>query len=104
NKPDTATSDNYAPKVPPVKQFRSPVHCADLSNDGLLYVCDRPNDRLQVFRTDGTFVKEKFIATNTLGDGSVWDVAFSKDPAQKYMFVADGKNEKIYVMLRESLE
>ena len=52
----------------------------------------------------GTFVKEKFIAPNTLGDGAVWDVAFSKDPEQKYLFLADGKNEKIYVMLRESLE
>jgi DNA-binding beta-propeller fold protein YncE len=80
------------------------VHCADLSNDGFVYVCDRPNDRLQVFRADGTFVKEKFIAANTLGDGSVWDVAFSKDPEQKYLFLADGKNEKIYVLLRDSLE
>jgi DNA-binding beta-propeller fold protein YncE len=104
NKPDDTNLGPYDPKAPPAQQFRSPVHCADLSNDGLLYVCDRPNDRLQVFRPDGTFVKEKFIATNTLGDGSVWDVAFSKDPAQKYLFVADGKNEKIYVMLRESLE
>ena len=41
-----------------------------------------------------------FIATNTLGDGSVWDIAFSKDPQQKYLFLADGKNEKIYVMHR----
>ena len=45
-----------------------------------------------------------FVATNTLGDGSVWDVAFSKDPQQKYLFLADGKNEKIYVMLRETME
>jgi DNA-binding beta-propeller fold protein YncE len=104
NKPDDTSLGNYDPKAPPAKQFRTPVHCADLSNDGFVYVCDRPNDRLQVFRADGTFVKEKFIATNTLGDGSVWDVAFSKDPAQKYLFLADGKNEKIYVMLRESLE
>jgi DNA-binding beta-propeller fold protein YncE len=104
NKPDDTNLGPYDPKAPPAQQFRTPVHCADLSNDGLVYVCDRPNDRLQVFRADGTYVKEKFIATDTLGDGSVWDVAFSKDPEQKYLFLADGKNEKIYVMLRETLE
>lgn len=104
NKPDDTDLGPYDPKAPPAKQFRSPVHCADLSNDGFVYVCDRPNDRLQVFRADGTFVKEKFIAANTLGDGSVWDVAFSKDPEQKYLFLADGKNEKIYVMDRQTLE
>jgi len=67
-------------------------------------VCDRVNDRIQVFRKDGTFVKEQFIAKRTLGDGSVWDIAFSKDPQQKYLYLADGKNEKIYVMDRESLQ
>jgi DNA-binding beta-propeller fold protein YncE len=85
-----------------IPQFRNPVHCAELSNDGLVYVCDRPNDRIQVFQKDGKFVKEVF--PKTLGDGSVWDIAFSKDPAQKYLFLADGKNEKIYVMDRQSLE
>ena len=104
NKPDDTNFGNYDPSLPPIKQFRTPVHCAELSNDGLLYVCDRPNDRIQIFRPDGTFVKEVFVATSTLGDGSVWDIAFSKDPQQKYLFLADGKNEKIYVMLRETME
>ena len=70
----------------------------------MVYVCDRPNDRIQVFTKDGKFVKEVQVAKNTLGDGSVWDIAFSKDPEQKYMFLADGKNEKIYIMLRETME
>ena len=104
NKPDDTNLGPYDPAAPPVKQFRNPVHCADLSNDGFLYVCDRPNDRLQVFRPDGTFVKEVFIAPKTLGDGSTWDVAFSKDPQQKHLYLADGKNEKIYVLDRQSLE
>ena len=60
------------------------MHCAELSHDNLLYVCDRVNDRIQVFKPDGTFVKEKFIDKQTLGSGSVWDIAFSKDPQQKY--------------------
>ncbi len=104
HKPDDTSLGNYDPSAPPAQQFRTPVHCADLSNDGLLYVCDRPNDRIQVFKADGTFVKEAFIAKTTLGDGSVWDIAFSKDPQQKYLFLADGKNEKVYVMQRDTLE
>ena len=104
NKPDDTNLGPYKPGEPPAKQFRTPVHCADLSADGLVYVCDRPNDRLQVFKADGTFVKEVIVAPKTLGDGSTWDVAFSRDPQQKYMYLADGKNEKIYVMDRQSLE
>ncbi len=104
NKPDDTDLGRYDPKAAPAQQFRNPVHCADPSNDGLVYVCDRPNDRLQVFKKDGTFVKETFIAKETLGDGSVWDIAFSKDPQQKYIYVADGKNQKVYVMDRQSLE
>ena len=84
NKPDDTNLGRYNPDAPPAQQFRTPVHCAELSNDGLVYVCDRPNNRIQVFKPDGTFVKEAFIAKNTLGDGSAWDIAFSKDPQQKY--------------------
>lgn len=104
NTPDDADLGRYDPEAPLAQQFRTPVHCAEPSNDGLVYVCDRPNDRIQVFRTDGTFVTEKIIAPLTLGDGSTWDIAFSKDPAQRFMYLADGKNMKVYVMERESLE
>ncbi|MBV8818372.1 MAG: hypothetical protein JO022_08435 [Acidobacteriaceae bacterium] len=104
HKPDDAPLGRYNPADPPAQQFRNPVHCAELSADGLLYVCDRPNDRIQVFKPDGSFVKEVFIAKNTLGDGSVWDIAFSKDPQQKYVYLADGANEKVYIILRETME
>ncbi len=104
NKPDDTNLGRYNPDAPPAQQFRTPVHCADLSNDGLLYVCDRANDRVQVFKADGKFVKEVFVAPKTLGDGSAWDIAFSKDPLQKYLYLADGKNEKVYVMQRDTLQ
>ena len=104
NQPEDVDLGPYDPEAPPAQQFRNPVHCAEPSHDGLVYVCDRANDRIQAFRSDGTFVKEVFIAPKTLGDGSVWDLAFSKDPEQKYLYVADGKNMKIYVLLRETLE
>ena len=102
--PSDSNLGRYDPAAPPAPQFRNPVHCAEPSNDGLLYVCDRPNDRIQVFKKDGSFVKEVRIAPQTRGDGSVWDIAFSKDPAQKYIYLADGKNEHIYVIDRQSLE
>ncbi|HET7294638.1 MAG TPA: hypothetical protein VFM88_19610 [Vicinamibacteria bacterium] len=103
NKPDDADLGKYDPDAPPAQQFRNPVHCAELANDGLVYVCDRANDRIQVFQRDGRFVKEQFIAKRTLGDGSVWDIAFSRDPQQRYLYLADGKNERIYVLERDSL-
>ena len=104
HKPEDANPGPYNPDAPLAQQFRNPVHCAEPSSDGLVYVCDRPNDRIQVFKKDGSFVKEQRIAPRTLSDGSVWDIAFSRDRAQKYLYLADGKNEKVYVIDRQSLE
>ncbi len=104
NEPDDARTPPYDPDAPLIQQFRTPVHCADPARDDHVYVCDRPNNRIQVFRKDGTFVNEVQLAPRTLGDGSTWDVAFSRDPEQEYMYVADGKNMKVYVMDRLNLE
>jgi DNA-binding beta-propeller fold protein YncE len=104
NVPDDANLGPYDPDAPPAQQFRNPVHCAEPTHDGLVYVCDRPNNRIQVFRRDGEFVKEVFIAPRTLGDGAVWDIAFSRDPDQRFLYLADGKNMKIYVLDRQTLE
>ena len=84
------------------KQF-STVRCAELSGDGFVYVCDSRNDRIQVFRKDGAFVKEGRVAPQTLGEGSAWDIALSTDPRQRYLYVADGMNMKIHVLDRETL-
>lgn len=93
----------YDPDGPPPPQFRI-VHAVRISNDGLVYVCDRTNDRLQVFRKDGTFVQERFVARQTLGSGSVWDVGFSTDPEQEFLIVPDGTNQEIRVLKRDTLE
>ena len=63
NKPDDTNLGPYNPDAPPAQQFRNPVHCADVSNDGFVYVCDRVNTRLQVFTKEGKFVKENWYAT-----------------------------------------
>ena len=104
NMPDDTDLGPYDPAAPPAQQFRNPVHCAEPSLDGFVYVCDRVNDRIQVFRKDGTFVSELMVAPETRGAGSVWDIAFSKDPQQTYIYLADGLNERVYIIERESME
>jgi hypothetical protein len=104
NRPDDTPLAAYDPSAPPSQQFRNPVHCVERSNDGLVYVCDRQHDRVQVFRPDGTFVKEAFYAKRTLGSGSAWDIAFSRDPQQRFMFLADGQNNRVRIIVRETLE
>ena len=104
NVPNDDDLGAYDPSAPPSQQFRNPVHCADPTDDGFVYVCDRPGDRIQVFQKDGTFVDEIIVAGNTLGSGSAWDVAFSPDPAQSFIYMTDGVNEKVHVIRREGLQ
>ena len=104
HKPDDKILPPYKPEAPPDQQFRNPVHCVALSNDNLLYVCDRVNDRIQVFKTDGTFLKEYFYEKQTLAAGSVWEIAFSRDPAQKYIYMTDGENSHVNILLRDTME
>ncbi len=104
NKPDDAKMGPYDPKAEPAQQFRNPVHCIERSNDGLVYVCDRANNRLQVFTAEGKFVKEGIYARNTLGSGSAWDIAFTRDPEQRFILMADGQNSRVRIIVRETLE
>ena len=104
NAPDDTQLPAYTPGEPAPQQFRTPVHAVTLSDDGMVYVCDRTNDRIQVFQTDGTFVKETWVEPETLGDGSTFDIAISRDPEQKFLYVADGTNQRIHILDRQSLE
>ncbi len=101
---DRTVGTGWASDVDPQPQFRTPVHCAEPSNDGLIYVCDRPNNRIQVFTRDGEFIQEEFYEPETLGDGSVWEIAFSPDDEQRWIYLADGKNSRIRIIERESLQ
>ncbi len=104
NKPDDTPMPPYDPAAAPTQQFHNPVHCADMSVDRLIYVCDRAGDRLQIFTPEGKFIKEAFYETNTKNAGSVWDIAFSKDPQQRYIYMADGVNEKVKIVDRQTLK
>ena len=86
------------------QQFRNPVHCADPTSDGLVYACDRPGNRVQVFTKAGEFVEEIYLMPKTLGSGSTWDIAFSTDPDQTFAYVADGVNQQVHVLRRKPLE
>ena len=99
---DAAVTVKFDPKGAPPSQFGSAVHCLRIARDGLVYVCDRSNNRFQIFRKDGTYVNEVFIARETGGAGSVWDIDFSPD--QAFMYVADGSNQKVWILNRETLE
>ena len=102
NRPD----DDYEhpPRPEPSQQFRGPTHCADVSVDRLVYVCDRASNRIQIFTTEGEFVEEAFFATDPLWGPSTWDVAFSPDPEQTYIYIPDGSNQRVRVVLRETME
>jgi DNA-binding beta-propeller fold protein YncE len=100
-KPDDNPIPHYDVNSP---QFGNPVHCAQPSNDGLIYVCDRTNDRIQVFKTDGTYLRQHVVKPKTQGDGSVWEIAFSRDPQQKFMYVSDGANATVHVFDRQSMK
>jgi DNA-binding beta-propeller fold protein YncE len=76
------------------------VHCITIADDGLVYVCDRNRNRVQVFRKDGTFVKEWFYEKNSR-DGTVFDLALWPDPKQSYLLNADGTNQEIRVIKRD---
>ncbi len=88
--------------------FAQVVHCIAMSNAGLIYVCDRQGDRVQVFDKMGNFVRNIWIrtGTETLPDprGTAWWVAFSRDPEQRHMYVVNGRNEAIHVLDHESGE
>jgi 6-phosphogluconolactonase (cycloisomerase 2 family) len=95
-------ANQYSPGKPLDQQFKNPVHCAHLSADGFVYVCDRDNDRVQVFTKMGKFVKEFQVHPTTLGNGSVWAINFSRDPQQKYLLIADGEDNVVWVVRRDN--
>jgi DNA-binding beta-propeller fold protein YncE len=103
NKPDDSPQGPYNPTAAALQQYRSPVHCVALAKDDLLYVCDRQHDRVQVFKPDGTFLKEQFFAKNTLASGSTWEIAFSKDPQERFIYLTDGQNERVRIVQRDTL-
>jgi DNA-binding beta-propeller fold protein YncE len=103
NKPDDKAPNGRILTGPGTQQFNT-VHGITISHDDLVYVADRANNRVQVFRPDGTFVKEGYVGRETAGTGSAYGVALSGDPQQRFLYVADGSNDRIDILDRNSLE
>jgi hypothetical protein len=99
-----STRRTAPPTAAQLTQFGNPVHCVRIARDGLVYVCDRLNNRVQVFHKDGQFVKEFSVEPNTAGNGAVWDIVISRDLQQRWLFLADGRNNQVLTLLRETGE
>jgi DNA-binding beta-propeller fold protein YncE len=102
-KPDDALQPPYDPDAAPATQFRT-VSCVRVAKDGKVYVCDRGNNRIQVFDRTGKYLTQTVVSKATRGTGSVWDIGLSRDPQQQFLYVADGHDQKVFVVQRDSLE
>jgi len=103
NAPDDEASNAPRYEGPGAEQFNT-VHGIRVSNDGLVYVADRRNNRVQVFGIDGTYHREVFVERPTRLLGTAFSVAFSPDPEQRHLFLADAGNGRIHILDRHSLE
>lgn len=101
--PTDVKEGTYDPTVEKPAQFRN-VHCVQLSKDGMVYVCDRDNDRMQVFKKDGTFVAEYFYGKNTYPPGTVGHITFWPDKTQSLLAVSDLGNFQIRIVRRSNGE
>ena len=104
NAPSDEDTGAFEPGAEPIQQFRTPVHAVRIASDGMVYVADRVNNRIQVFEKDGTYVDEMIVEGNTLGAGSTWDLELSPDDAQSDLYNADGTNQRIHIIDRAALE
>jgi len=103
NKPDDKASKARQATGAGPQQFNTP-HGIEVSNDGIVYVTDRANNRVQSFTLDGKFLKEGFIKRESQGTGTAFGVALSTDPQQRFVYIADGSNERIAILDRKQLE
>ena len=92
----------HNPNGPPLRDYRPAVHCAQIARDGLVYVCDRGGNRIQVFNKQGQFQKEFIVANNTLNRGSAGSVSFSHDPEQRFLYMSDIQNAVVWILDRQS--
>src|SRR5438128_4356142 len=99
-KPPTDDKISYDPKAALPPQFNNPVHCIRMSKDGLVYVCDRGNNRIQVFRKDGTYVTEFAVLKDTIPAATTGSIMLWPDAQQTYMLVSDDPNGEFHLLNR----
>src|ERR1041384_5460825 len=101
---------------PELKEFAPALHCVHIAQDGLVYVCERGMNRIQVLTKQGTFVTSFQVAPNTPARGNICDpekfgmcgstynLTFSHDPGQQYVLIADGTNHRVWIHDRHTGE
>ena len=104
HEPSDDDTGGFVPGSEPIQQFRNPVHAVRIARDGMVYVADRVNNRIQVFQKDGTYVSEMIVEGNSLGNGSTWDLELSPDEGQVDLYNADGQNQRIHIINRAAME
>jgi hypothetical protein len=102
-KPDDKAPNERISTGQPAQQFNTP-HGVAIANDGIVYVADRANNRIQSFTLDGAFLKEGFVRRESEGTGTAFGVGLSTDAQQRFLYVADGSNERIAILDRRTLE
>ena len=105
--PDETPILRYDLAAPDTENYTDSVHAILISKDGLVYVADRGNSRIQIFQKDGTYVEEHFIMPETRRgstNGTVWDIDFSTDEEQTFLYVADGNSQRVWVLRRNDME
>jgi hypothetical protein len=80
------------------------IHAVEISRDGLVYVADRSNSRIQVFTKAGRYLRQVFVDRNEASPATASSIAFSRDAKQRYLYVADLGNAKLVVFDRARLE
>jgi hypothetical protein len=103
NKPDDKATKDRSLEGPGQPQFNTP-HGITISDDGTVYVADRQNNRVQAFTIDGKFLKEGYVDRGGKVTGTTYGVALSRDPQQRFLYIADGANERVSIMDRNTLE
>jgi DNA-binding beta-propeller fold protein YncE len=98
--PGPATLDTQGPGPP---RFASPVHGIVVSNDGIVYVADRHNRRVQLFTTDGRYLRQFFVNRAGPSPDSVSALALSPDRDQRLLYMADFGNSHVILADRRSL-
>jgi hypothetical protein len=116
NNDPTPPYDWKSGSPPDQKEFAPALHCVHISTDGLVYICERGSDRVQVFTKQGKFVSSFFVHPSTPSRGpecggpgstlfgmcgTIYNLTFSHDAQQKFVLIADGTNDKIWIQDRK---
>ena len=103
---------------PEEKNFVPDLHFAEISKDGLVYVGERGQDRISVYTKQGEWKQDFYVSPSTPSRGpdcgglppntkmppcgTTYKMVFSRDPQQKFIYVADGTDDVVWILDRKT--